>query len=161
MKAKNFKEIRKAYLIFITYFSSLLIVSVLCWYLSVLTERNFISKVSIKRDEISLYKNQNNILNTKLDSINTLISILNTQMITNEDALERKIIQLKNESIDKIEKFETNSRYDFSIYKKILVDIDKILDTKKTLQKNKEEEKISKAKLQDCNNANIRLRNRK
>lgn len=161
MKAKNFEEVRKSYLIFIAYFTALLIVSVMCWSLSVLTESHFLSEVRIKKEEINLYRTQNTVLNNKIDSINTLISMLNTQMVANEDALERKILQLKNESIEHIEKFESGSKYNFTIYKRVLNDVDKILDAKNALQKNKEEEKISKAKLQDCNNANSKLRNRK
>lgn len=161
MKAKNHKEVQSSFLIFLAYFTVLLIVSVLCWHLSILTESAFISNIQLKREEINAYKNQNFILNNRIDSINTLMSMLNTRMVTNEDALEKKILQLKNESLNEIEKFESNSKYSYSIYKKILEDIDKILDAKKSLQQNKAEEEISKIKLRDCNNANIKLRNRK
>jgi hypothetical protein len=126
-----------------------------------LTESAFIAKIQVKREEINSYKNQNTILNNRVDSINTLMSMLNTQMVTNEDALEKKILQLKNESLNEIEKFELNSRYNYSLHKKILGDIDKILEAKKSLQQNKADEEISKIKLQDCNNANFKLRNRK
>jgi len=161
MKAQNYKEVRSSYLIFLAYFTTLLIISVLCWSLSILTESVFVSKIQIKREEINSYKNQTIILNNRIDSINTLMSMLNTEMVSNEDALEKKILQLKNESITEIEKFELNSKYNYTLYKKILGDIDKILDAKKSLQQNKADEEISKAKLQDCNNANIKLRNRK
>lgn len=161
MKAQNYKEVRSSYLIFLAYFTTLLIISVLCWSLSILTESVFVSKIQIKREEINSYKNQTIILNNRIDSINTLMSMLNTEMVANEDALEKKILQLKNESINEIEKFELDSKYNYTLYKKILGDIDKILDAKKSLQQNKADEEISKAKLQDCNNANIKLRNRK
>ena len=161
MKAQNYKEVRSSYLIFLAYFTSLLTVSVVCWSLSILTESAFIAKIQIKREEIITYRNQNTILDNRIDSINTLMSMLNTKMVTNEDALEKKILQLKNESLSEIEKFELDSRYNYNLYKKMLGDIDKILGAKKSLQQNKAEEEISKIKLQDCNNANFKLRNRK
>jgi len=161
MIAQNYKEIRSSYLLFLAYFTTLLTISVICWSLSILTESIFISKIQIKREEINSYKNQNVILNNRIDSINTLMSMLNTQMVSNEDALEKKILQLKNESLSEIETFELNSKYNYNLYKKMLGDIDKILDAKKSLQQNKVDEEISKIKLQDCNNANIKLRNRK
>jgi len=161
MKAQNYKEVRSSYIIFLAYFTILLSISVLCWHLSIVTESAFISNIELKREEVNAYKNQNSILNNRIDSINTLMSMLNTQMVTNEDALEKKILQLKNESLNEIEQIESTSNYNYSLYKKALGDIEKILDAKKSLQQNKAEEEISKMKLQDCNNANIKLRNRK
>lgn len=161
MKAQNYKEVRSSYIIFLAYFTILLAISVLCWHLSIVTESAFISNIELKREEVNAYKNQNNMLNNRMDSINTLMSMLNTQMVTNEDALEKKILQLKNESLNEIEQIESTSNYNYSLYKKALGDIEKILDAKKSLQQNKAEEEISKMKLQDCNNANIKLRNRK
>src|SRR6187551_283317 len=146
MKAQNYKEVRSSYLIFLAYFTTLSIISVLCWSLSILTESVFVSKIQIKREEINSYKNQTIILNNRIDSINTLMSMLNTEMVANEDALEKKILQLKNESINEIEKFELDSKYNYTLYRKILGDIDKILDAKKSLQQNKADEEISKAK---------------
>jgi len=161
MKAQNYKEVRSSYIIFLAYFTILLAITVLCWHLSIVTESAFISNIELKREEVNAYKNQNRILNNRMDSINTLMSMLNTQMVTNEDALEKKILQLKNESLNEIEQIESTSNYNYSLYKKALGDIEKILDAKKSLQQNKAEEEISKMKLQDCNNANIKLRNRK
>jgi len=161
MKAQNYKEVQSSYLIFLAYFTILLTITVICWSLSILSESIFISKIQIKREEINSHKNQTLLLNNRIDSINTLMSMLNAEMVTNEDALEKKILQLKNESLNEIEKFELNSKYNYTLYKKILGDIDKILDAKKLLKQNKADEEISKIKLQDCNNANIKLRNRK
>lgn len=160
MKALNFKEVRSAYLVFLSYFTGLLVVSVLCWSLSICTESSFYSIIQTKKNEVDDFKTQSMYLGNRMDSIQTLISMLHTGMVSNDDALEVKIIQLKTQSIIDIENIELTSKFDFTIYKKILADIERIIEAKKTLQQNKLEEAISQKKLQDCNNANLKLRNR-
>ncbi|WP_299248926.1 hypothetical protein [uncultured Cytophaga sp.] len=160
MKALNYKEVRAAYIVFLAYFTGLLILTVLCWSFTLVTESSFNNIIQAKKDEVENYKNQTAYLSSRIDSIQTYISMLNTDMVTNDDALEVKIIQMKTQSLIDIEKIEMDSKFNFTIYKKILVDIERIIEAKKSLQQNKLEEDISQKKLQECNNANLKLRNR-
>jgi hypothetical protein len=160
MKALNYKEVRSAYIVFLSYFTGLLVLTIVCWSLSMLTEMSFYSIIQTKKDEVENFKNQTAYLGTRIDSIQTLISMLHTGMVTNDDALEVKIMQMKTQSLIDIEKIEVDSKFNFTIYKKILSDIERIIEAKKSLQQNKLEEEVSQKKLQDCNNANLKLRNR-
>lgn len=160
MKALNYKEVRSAYIGFLCYFTVLLIVTVLCWSLSILTESSFSAIIQTKKSEVEDFKNQTAYLGSRMDSIQTLIAMLYTGEVTNDDALEIKIMQMKTQSLIDIEKTEEVSKFDFTIYKKTLVDIERIIEAKKVLQQNKLEEEVSQKKLQDCNNANLKLRNR-
>jgi len=160
MKALNYKEVRSAYIVFLSYFTGLLLLTVVCWTLFILTETSFYTIIQTKKDEVENFKNQTAYLGTRMDSIQTLISMLHTGMVTNDDALEIKIMQMKTQSLIDIEKIEVDSKLNFTIYKKILSDIERIIEAKKSLQQNKLEEEVSQKKLQDCNNANLKLRNR-
>lgn len=161
MDALNKNEIRKSYLIFIFYFSVLLIISVICWKLFLETEKSFVSILKEKQEEIIKHTTTQSLLNSNIDSINYYLAITNTGAVKNEAALERKIIQLKDESLSEINKAASESMYTYPLQKKILLDIEENLEEKRELQKNKEEENNYKVKLQECSSANQKLRNRK
>lgn len=160
MKAKNHKEIIYSYLIFLGYFTSLVIVSLICWLLFHKTTKHFTYTLKIKKEELELYEVNKSLLSDRIDSINYFITILNTNLIDNETALERKILQIKNESIIKIEDLEKAGTNDFELHKNILLDVEKSIEAKKSLTQYKEEENNLKNKLQDCGNANQKLKNR-
>jgi len=158
MKSKNKNEIITAYSIFMGHFSLLLLASVLLVGLFIETKKSFIDLVKAKKEELDLYKIKKIYLSNNVDSINFFIQILNTNMVTNEDALERKIIEIRNESINEIDSIEKLGVAHFSIYKKILFDIDNKLETIQSLRQIKEEENNLKNKLQNCNDANNKLK---
>lgn len=161
MNTLNKKEIRKTYSIFILYFSLLLITSIFCWKLFLEMEACFISILKEKQVEIINYQNTESLLNKNIDSINYYLTFLNTGAVKNDAALERKIIQLKDESLYKIKIWSNESLHKYPLQNKMLFDIDKNLEQKRELQKNKSEENNYKLKLQECNSANLKLRNRK
>lgn len=160
MKAKNHKEIIYSYLTFLGYFTSLVIVSLICWLLFHQTTKHFTCTLKLKKEELELYEVNKSLLSDRIDSINYFITILNTNLIDNEAALERKILQIKNEAIIKIEDLEKAGTNDFELYKNILLDVEKSIEVKKSLTQYKEEENNLKNKLQDCGNANQNLKNR-
>jgi len=160
MKAKNHKEIIYSYLVFLGYFTSLVIVSLTCWLLFFQTTKHFTYTLKLKKEELEHYEINKSLLSDRIDSINYFITILNTNLIDNEAALERKILQIKNEAIIKIEDLDKSGTNDFELYKNILLDVEKSIEAKKSLNQYKEEEYNLKNKLQDCGNANQKLKNR-
>lgn len=160
MKPKNHREITIAYLSFISHFTLLLIITTTCWFLFIQSKQRFINSIKTKKQELDFYYNTNMDLYNRLDSINYLISISNTKMINNEEALERRILKIKDEALNEISILEQDGDNSYLIYKKVLLDTDFFLESKKTLQQNKEEENFNKKKLQECFAANKELNKR-
>ena len=161
MEALNKNEIKKSYIIFIFYFTVLLVISVTCWKLFLETKKAFVAILKEKQEEVIKHTNTLSLLNNNIDSINYYLAITNTGSVKSETALERKIIQLKNESLIEIDNHPNESIYTYTLQKKLLLDIEENFEEKRNLQKNKEEENNYKIKLQECYFANQKLKNRK
>jgi hypothetical protein len=59
-----------------------------------------------------------------------------------------------------LEALEADGINDFILYRKVLANVEIILDAKKTLSQTIDEEEVNKKKLMECNQANAKLRNR-
>jgi hypothetical protein len=153
MKPRNSKEIVNKYLIFLGYFSTLLLFTILCALFYLKTNDSYAATIGQKKAEVDFFQKKNAMLAARVDSINTFMGMLNTKMVNNEAALEREIMKLKNETLNDIEALEKQGNDDFFLYKKMLLDVDKILSAKKEFQQVKEEEETLKKKLMECNKA--------
>lgn len=160
MKALNHKEILHTYLTFIGFFSALLLMTILCWFLYLKTEKHFVSRIRIKKQEIDFFKNKSAMLSSRIDSISHYMALMNTKLVNNEVALQRHILQLKNATLQDIENLERNGDANYFLYKKVLSDVERVLEAKQVLQQAQEEEEANKRKLLECTQANLKLRNR-
>lgn len=160
MKSLNSKEILRRYYIFLGYFTALLTITVLCGFLYFKTYNSYAGMLHKKKAETEFFFHKRAELSTKIDSLNNFINMLSTKQVKNEAALERAILKLKFETLKDIESMEEEGIYDYFLYKKVLLSVEGVLDAKKTLQQSKDEEEATKRKLMECNQANLKLRNR-
>ncbi len=160
MNPRNFKEIVQKYLVFTGYFSCLLILTVLCVYFFFKSTNAYAGAISQKKKEME--KQQASVLyfSSRIDSLNTFMRMMNTDLVENEAALERSILKLSKGALNELEQISESEKHDFILTQKIFTDTEKLLEIKRQLQKAKAEEDNFKQKLMECNAANRKLRNR-
>ncbi|HSH65171.1 MAG TPA: hypothetical protein VLB84_05090, partial [Bacteroidia bacterium] len=83
----------------------------------------------------------------------------NTEQVENEVALERKILQIRNEARKEVELLkETSDAAYYILFEKIILNVDKAIDNKHALQQAITEEEIQKKRLTDCIDANKKVK---
>ncbi len=159
MKALNSKDITRKYLVFLLNFTVLLAVTVVCcfFYLKadhlqsrmIIEQKKTHEYIFTKRQELAL----------KIDSLNSYLSMLNTEQVANEAELERKIVKLKNTMNAEVELLKSKgdpSHYE--LFAKIISNVEKAIDNKHALQQALTEEEIQKKRLTDCIDANKKVK---
>lgn len=159
MKALNHKEINKKYLIFLVNFTVLLACTVTCYFLYLRADKQQ-SKMILEQQHVHDYIfNKRLQLSLKIDTLNTYLSMLNTEQVENEVALERKILQIRNEARKEVELLkETSDAAYYILFEKIILNVDKAIDNKHALQQAITEEEIQKKRLTDCIDANKKVK---
>ncbi|HTF81167.1 MAG TPA: hypothetical protein VL947_05565 [Cytophagales bacterium] len=160
MKALNSGEIYKRYWIFIIYFSVLLSITVLCRFLYLKTYNKYADVLTEKKQKTEFLTKKKVELSVRIDSLNLFMHMLNTKQVKNEAALERAILRIKYDTMNELEGLEAEGVKDFTFYKRVLANVEMMLDAKKTLNQSLQEEEVNKKKLMECNQANNKLRNR-
>lgn len=160
MKALNSNDIYKRYWFFIVYFSILLFFTVLCRFLYLKTYDKYATVLTQKKDKIEFLIKKKAELSSRIDSLAMFMQILNTKQVKNDAALERAILKIKYDTMDDLAALEADGINDFVLYRKVLANVEIILDAKKTLSQTIDEEEVNKKKLMECNQANAKLRNR-
>lgn len=160
MRALNNSEVYRRFWFFIVYFSVLLFFTVLCRFLYLKTYDKYASVLTQKKDKIEFLIKKKAELSTRIDSLAMFMQILNTKQVKNDAALERAILKIKYDTMNDLEALEADGINDFILYRKVLANVEIILDAKKTLSQAIDEEEVNKKKLMECNQANAKLRNR-
>ena len=160
MNPRNFKEIVQKYLVFIGYFSCLLTMTVLCVYCFFKSTNAYAGTISQKKKEME--KQQASVLyfSSRIDSLNTFMRMMNTDLVDNEVALERSMLKLSKGSLNELEQISESEKHNFLLTQEIFADTEKLLEIKRHLRKVRAEEDNFKQKLLECNAANRKLRNR-
>lgn len=160
MKALNHKEITNKYLLFLLNFTILLMLTVACYYLYLKTN-NEQSKMIVeqKKTHDYIFTKRQHFANT-IDTLNTYLTMLNTEQVENEVALERTILKLKKQAGKELDALKTEGNASsFVLFDKIIADVEKAIDNKHALQQSITEEEIQKQRLVDCIEANKKVRN--
>lgn len=160
MNPRNIKEIVQKYLVFIGYFTCLLAFTVLCVYFFFKSTDAYAGAIGQQKKEMENQQARVVYFSSRIDSLNTFMRMMNTDLVENEAALERSILKLSKGTLDELEQISEPEKHDFILAKKILSDTEKLLEIKRQLQKAKNEEDNFKQKLMECNAANRKLRNR-
>ena len=145
---------------FLGYFSLLLVTSVLCVYFYLNTSNVFANSMEYKRKEAELYISKEAEITARIDSINSFLHLLHTRQVRNDAALESTILKLKYNTLKEIDKIPQPLAQNFNLHKKMLMNIEPVLDAKKILHDAAIEEGVNKKKLMDCNIANQKLTNK-
>lgn len=93
-------------------------------------------------------------LSMKIDSLNTLLTMLNTAQVRNEVALERAIIKLKRSAKEDLDFLETETSMRFPLHQKLIHGIETSLDYKKGVDQALKIEVTQRKKLFECMDAN-------
>ncbi|WMJ71888.1 type VI secretion system TssO [Cytophagaceae bacterium ABcell3] len=158
MNALNRKEILQKYLVFLGYFTALLFITISCGFFFLKASKSYASAIKERKKEVEVFNENMASLSAKMDTINNYLGLLNTNLVSNEEALERTILKVKEQAVKEIEALENAGDNQYEFYKTMLKDVDLILDSKKSLQEEKEEEDNYKRKLLECNKANLQFR---
>lgn len=160
MKALNYKEINKTYLTFLLNFTILLVVTVVCYFLYLKAD-NVQTKMIVeeKKAHDVIFAQRQQFSNT-IDTLNSYLTMLTTNQVENEVALERSILKLKNRAAKEIQALNAmgNTPY-FILFDKIISDIEKTIDNKHKLQQSTADEEAQKKGLVECIEANKKVRN--
>lgn len=157
MKALNKDEIFKKYWFFIIYFSILLLFTVLCRFLYLKTYDKYAAVLTDKKSSIEFLISTRVQLSSRIDSLNMFMHLLHTKQVKNDAALERAILKIKYDTMNDIEALEANGVKDFDLYKKVLANVEVMLDAKKILNQSEEEARLSEKKYNECVKANEKL----
>lgn len=157
MKALNKNEIYKRYWFFILYFSILLLFTVLCRFLYLKTYDKYASVLTEKKNSIEFLINTRVQLSARVDSLNMFMHLLHTKQVKNDAALERAILKIKYDTVNDIEALEAGGVRDFDLYKKVLANVEVMLDAKKILNQSEEEARLNEKKYNECVKANEKL----
>ena len=158
MKALNESVIIKKYLVFLGYFSILLIVTLLFGYFYLKTCDSYLVELEKGKQDWNYLNIGKASLSNKIDSLNYFMKLLNTKQVQNEIALERSIIMLKNDAVKKITELEMLEDIDLKLQKTIVYNIEIALENKRNLHQAKSEEENNRKKLLECIDANKKMK---
>lgn len=159
MKALNNKEITKKYLIFLLNFTVLLVFTVACCFFYLKAENQQSGMILQQKQVHDYIFNKRQQLSVKIDTLNAYLTMLNTEQVENEVALERTILKLKNEASKDLELLKTNGNPDhYALFDKIISNIEKAIDNKHALEQAITEEEVQKKRLTDCIDANKKVK---
>jgi hypothetical protein len=157
MKALNHSEITQKYLTFLAYFSVLLFFSVSCGYFFNKTCEAQTNALLVKKNDYDFAFRSTTSLSVKIDSLNLLLKLVNTGKVGNEQALEKAILALNNETSIELDHLEQTQQGNYTLYRKFVLGVANALDGKKSFQSILEEEKTLNKKLNECRKANEKV----
>lgn len=159
MKALNNKEITNKYLIFLLNFTVLLLCTIGCCFLYLKADKRQSAIIMEQKQAHDYIFNARQELAGKIDTLNTYLSMLNTEQVENEVALERSILKLKNETSKQLEALKANGvPSNYVLFEKIVSNVEKAIDNKHVLQQAISDEEIQKKKLSDCIDLNKKVK---
>jgi hypothetical protein len=159
MKALNSKEITSKYFIFLLNFTVLLLCTTGCYFLYLKADQRQSAMIQEQQRVHEYIFNARQELAGKIDTLNTYLSMLNTNQVENEVALERVILKLKNETSKKLEILKANGVPDhYILFDKIVSNVEKAIDYKHAFQQAMADEEVQKKRLNDCIEANNKVK---
>lgn len=159
MKALNNKEITSKYLVFLLNFTVLLLCTIACYFLYLKADKRQSEMIQEQQRAHEYIFNSRQELSGKIDTLNMYLSMLNTNQVENEVALERAILKLKNETSQKLEQLKANGvPSHYVLFDKIVSNVEKAIDNKHAFQQAMTEEEVQKKRLNDCIEANKKVK---
>lgn len=159
MKALNSKEITNKYLLFLLNFTVLLLCTIGCCFLYMKADKRQSAMILEQKQVHDHIFNARQELAGKIDTLNTYLAMLNTEQVENEVALERTILKLKNETSKQLEILKTNGvPTHYILFEKIISNVEKAIDNKHALQQAMTDEEVQKKRLNDCIDANKKVK---
>jgi hypothetical protein len=159
MKALNNKEITNKYLIFLLNFTVLLLCTIGCFFLYLKADKRQSAIILEQKQAHDYIFNSRQELAGKIDTLNSYLSMLNTDQVENEVALERSILKLKNETSKQLEMLKANGvPANYILFDKIVSNVEKAIDSKHACQQAMTDEEVQKKRLNDCIDANKKVK---
>lgn len=158
MKALNHSQILNKYFVFLGYFTGLLFVTILCAFFYHKACESFVIETEKMAHEIDIQNKNANSLSLKIDSLNLLLKLLNTDQVQNEVALERSIIKLKVNTLKKFSEIENDGGDKYKLYKGIIFNVETALENKRNFTQAKSDEEFNRKKLLECIEANKKVK---
>ena len=158
MKALNHSQILSKYFIFLGYFTGLLLVTILLAVFYHKACESYLIETERMAHEIDIQNNDANSLSLKIDSLNLLLKLLNTDQVQNEIALERSIIKLKVSTLKKFSEIDFEGDDKYKLYKGIIFNVETALENKRNFTQAKSDEEFNRKKLLECIEANKKVR---
>ena len=149
MKSLNHKEIRQAFNHFLTWFTSLLLVTIACVYSCVQTSSRQATQLIQQKEAFYRVIYTDAMLADKVDSLYTYMSLMNTNQNQDDQQLQRLVTRKKEEFTRLIAQQQKTQRY-FVVYNRLFSHVNEMLLLKDSLNKSMMEEGDLRDELRGC-----------
>ena len=149
MKSLNHKEISQAFNRFLTWFTSLLFVTIACVYSCVQTSSRQATQLVQQKEAFDRIFYTDAMLADKVDSLYTYMSLMNTNQQQDDQQLQRLVTRKKEEFTRLVSQQQKAQPY-FVVYNRLFSHVNEMLLLKDTLNKSMSEEMDLREELKDC-----------
>lgn len=149
MKSLNHKEISRAFNRFLTWFASLLLITITCVYSCVRTSARQSTQLIVQKEAFDRVFFTDAMLADKVDSLYAYMNFLNTSRIRDDRQMQRLITRKKEEFTKLVNQQQKTQQY-FVVYNRLLGHVNEMLLLKDSLNKSMAEEADLKDELKDC-----------
>lgn len=149
MKSLNHKEIKQAFNHFFTWFTSLLLVTILCVYSCVQTSTRQSTQLIQQKEAFDRVIYTDAMLADKVDSLYTYMSLMNTNRNQDDQQLQRLVTRKKEEFTRLVSQQQKTQKY-FTVYNRLFSHVNEMLLLKDSLNKSMLEEGDLRDELRGC-----------
>ncbi|QMW03007.1 type VI secretion system TssO [Spirosoma foliorum] len=149
MKSLNHKEIKQAFNHFFTWFTSLLVVTILCVYSCVQTSLRQATQLIQQKEAFDRVIYTDAMLADKVDSLYTYMSLMNTNRNQDDQQLQRLVTRKKEEFTRLVSQQQKTQQY-FVVYNRLFSHVNEMLLLKDSLNKSMVEEGDLRDELRGC-----------